>query len=382
MNGSDARRVILTEKATMFRRLQIKNFRLFSDLEINWLSRINLIAGRNNCGKTTVLEALFLLCGAGNAELVLRINAFRRVHQVQGFPSIVPEIFWNPLFFDFDMGRSIEIIGKLAGTRRMRLTIAPERESTIRIPRDHISQSPHKERGGITDLQDAQVLRTGGAPSMGLRLSCNLPDNKRREGHIGLTEQGVEIKRPTSNVPFQAVFLSSHSGNLQEDANRLGHLRRRKQGDLLTEALRIVEPRLQSVEDISASGFPMLWGDIGLSELVPLSAMGEGMTHIARIVLAISSAPSGVVLIDEIENGIHYSIMDKVWAVVLETARLFDTQIFATTHSFECFKSAHDALRGDWRYHRLDRTGDDSIHCVTFDQENVKAAVRHGLEVR
>ena len=366
----------------MFRRLRIKNFRLFSDLEINWLSRINLLAGRNNCGKTSVLEALFLLSGGGNAELVLSINAFRRVHQVQGSLSVVPEIFWNPLFFDFDMGRSIEITGKLTGTRRIRLTITPEQESTIRIPGDNISQSSHEERRGISDLQGGRVLRTGGAPSMGLRLSCNLPGNKSREGRIRLTEQGIEIKRPESTVPFQAVFLSSHSGNLQEDASRLGHLRRRKQGDLLTEALRIVEPRLLSVEDISASGFPMIWGDIGLSELVPLSAMGEGMTHLARIVLAISSAPGGVVLIDEIENGIHYSIMDKVWAVVFETARLFDTQIFATTHSFECFKSAHDVLKGDWRYHRLDRTGDGSIHCVTFDTENVKAAVRHGLEVR
>ena len=150
----------------------------------------------------------------------------------------------------------------------------------------------------------------------------------------------------------------------------------------MTKALRIVEPRLQSVEDISASGNPMIWGDVGLSELVPLSAMGEGMTHIARIVLAISSAPGGIVLVDEIENGIHHSIMTKVWAVVAEAAKQFDTQVFATTHSFECFEAAHDTLKGEWHFHRLDRTSDGSIRCVTFDTEDVKAAVRHGLEVR
>ena len=341
----------------MFRRLRIKNFRLFSDLEINWLSRINLLAGRNNCGKTAVLEALFLLCGGGNAELALRINEFRRVHPVQADPGAVPEIFLRPLFFDFDMSRSIEIIGKLAGKRHMGLTISPEQESTSRIPGDHISQSSHKGRGTIIDLWDAHVLRLEGYPSMGLRFACTLPDNSRTEGGIRLTEQGLEIEEPESTVPFHAVFLSSYAGNPQEDARLLlRQVRRRKQSDLLTTALRIVEPRVQSVEPIYAGGFPMIWADIGSSHLVPLSAMGEGMTNIARIVLAISSTPGGVVLIDEIENCIHSSIMDKVWTVVLETARRFDVQVFATTHSFECFKSAHDVLRGDWRYHRLDRT--------------------------
>lgn len=366
----------------MFRRLRIKNFRLFSDLEINWLSRINLLAGRNNCGKTAVLEALFLLCGGGNAELALRINAFRRVHDVQGDPGVVPEIFLRPLFFDFNMIRSIEIVGKLAGKRHMGLTISREQERTTRIPGDHISQSSHKGRGAILDLWDVQALSLEGSPPMGLQFACTFPDNSRTEGGIRLTEQGLEIEGPEPTVPFHSVFLSSYTGSLREDARRLRHLRRRKQGDLLTTALRIVEPRLQSVKPIYAGGFPMIWGDIGSSNLVPLSVMGEGLTNIARIVLAISSAPGGVVLIDDIENCIDHSIMDKVWAVVLEAARRFDVQVFATTHSFECFKSAHDVLRGDWRYHRLDRTDDGSIHCVTFDTENVKAAVRHGLEVR
>ena len=75
--------------------------------------------------------------------------------------------------------------------------------------------------------------------------------------------------------------------------------------------------------------------------------------------------------------------MDKVWAVVAEAARLFDTQIVATTHSFECFEAAHKALRREeWRYYRLDRTNGEESHCVTFDMEDIEAAIRHGMEVR
>ena len=91
----------------------------------------------------------------------------------------------------------------------------------------------------------------------------------------------------------------------------------------------------------------MIWGDIGLSELVPLPAMGEGITQIARLVLAIASAPDGVVLVDKVENGIHHSVLPDVWRAIDEVAKQFRTQIFATTHSFECIEVAHQALGPD-----------------------------------
>ena len=369
----------------MFQRLRIKNFRLFEDLEINWLGRINLLGGRNNSGKTTVLEAMFLLSGGGNPELVQRINAFRGVTQAQGTPAVVPETFWKPLFSDLNMHRPIEIIGQRAGRKCFGLTIALKRENTIDLPRHHAKPSTHEDHGVIAKSQGPQVLRTGGELSepYGLQLTFTLSDNKRVEGHINVTQERIQFRQPTTTMPFRAVFLSSRSGSLQEDAVRLGQLRTRKQSGLIAKALRIMEPRLQSVEDLSASGVPMIWGDIGLPELVPLPAMGESMTRVARIILAISNAPGGVVLIDEMENGIHYSIMGKVWEVIAEAARQSNTQILATTHSYECTRAAHEALRNvEWRFHRLDRTKKGLGRCVTFNKEDIEAAIRHGMEVR
>ena len=359
----------------MFQRLRIKNFRLFDDLKIDWLSRINLLGGRNNSGKTTVLEALFLLSGGGNPELVQRITVFRGITQVEGLPSVVPETYWKPLFGELEMNRPIEISGKHTQHGRLSLEITIERPDTIQLPR-----RPPEAHGAIANLQDGQSL----SESWELRLRTGARASKNHaEGRLRVTQTGLEMKPPTSNVRIQGSFLSARKHNLQEDAVRLGQLRARKQGDLLTKALQVVEPRLESVEDISASGVPMIWGDIGLRELVPLSSMGEGMTQVARLVLAMSSAPGGIVLVDEIENGIHHSIMNKLWTVVAEAARQFDTQVFATTHSFECLKAAHGALSSeDWRYHRLDRTKEGVSCCVTYDTEEVEAAIRHGLEVR
>ena len=168
---------------------------------------------------------------------------------------------------------------------------------------------------------------------------------------------------------------------MQKDLIR-DSLKKKKQGDLLLKALQVVGPKLQSIEDSFASGTPMIWGDIGLSELVPLPAMGEGMTQLARLVLAIATVPNGVVLVDELENGIHHSVLPDVWRAIDEAAKQFHTQIFATTHSFECIEAAHQALGPDgFRLHRLEARNAEN-RCVTFKPNGISAALRHNLEVR
>ena len=110
--------------------------------------------------------------------------------------------------------------------------------------------------------------------------------------------------------------------------------------------------------------------------------MGEGMTRLARIVLAISSSPKGVVLVDEIENGLHHSVLGKVWKVVELAARQLGTQVFATTHSFECVQAARRALpHAAFRLHRLEIDNGER-RCVTYGADAIDGAIRHGLEVR
>ncbi len=100
------------------------------------------------------------------------------------------------------------------------------------------------------------------------------------------------------------------------------------------------------------------------------------------MVLAISSTPHGVVLVDEIENGIHYSVLGKVWRAVDLAARRFDVQVVATTHSFECMQAAHDALDNGLLFHRIDGDDEGGNRCVTFEAEELATAISHGLEVR
>ena len=347
----------------MLKRLQIRNFRGFNALEIDQLSGINIIAGKNNSGKTSLLEAIFLLSGGGNAQLAVNANVIRGLES-----SFVPvsDPFWKQLFFNLNMEQSIEIEGEHTSHSQLALEIASEQQPTTEIPLDRTD--------GIsaTNLFDERSLI----------FQYSGPLGEQVKSHIRMKGQGLEVNQPATNVPFPAAIVLSRTRNTHEDATRLGQLRRQKQGDLLLKALQVIEPKLQSIEDNSSSGTPMIWGDIGLSELVPLPVMGEGMTQIARLVLAIASIPDGVVLVDEVENGIHHSVLPDVWRAIDEAAKQFHTQIFATTHSFECIEAAHHSLGPDgFLLHRLEVSGEGN-RCVTFKPNGISAAIRHNLEVR
>ena len=114
----------------MLKRLQIQNFRGFNALEINPLSGINLIAGKNNSGKTNLLEAIFLLAGGGDAQLAVNTNVVRGIEK-DGVP--VSDPFWKQLFFKLDIERSIKIEGEHKSQGRFALEIASEQQPTTEI---------------------------------------------------------------------------------------------------------------------------------------------------------------------------------------------------------------------------------------------------------
>lgn len=370
----------------MLENVRIRNFRNLIDLQIEGLDRVNLFTGRNNSGKTALLEALFLLGGAGNPGTTLTISAFRGIESlgglsafgqevlnvmgeidpVGGSSAVVREILWKPMFSSLDMNRGITIEAEQTSHEPLRLRIALKRPDTIQLPLEQPSGLP------ITD----------GSNEGSLLFSFDSKEDKPAERSMRVMGRTIQIDPPTVDLPFPVMFLASRSGNIKEDAVRLGQLRKRKRSDMVTEALKIVEPRLQSIEDNSAGGTPMIWGDIGLPELVPLPVMGEGMTRVARLILAISTTPGGLLLVDEIENGLHHSILSKVWKAVDQAAKNFDTQIVATTHSYECLEAAHEALGKDGVHlYRLEAKNGEN-RCVTYEPEAIEAAIYHNLEVR
>lgn len=344
----------------MLERIHIANFRRFRKLEVPRTTRINVITGRNNAGKTSLLEAIFLLSSGGNPSGVNIGRYLRGLAEDTQKAAAVPEILWKPMFSALDTGAPIQIAAHHADSGLISVKVSLKK--------------------------NVEAWHAEDAPSDNL-LTMRYCNNEQIADNIyHVDDVGVKFKtrsRSDATIPFIAAILLSHldtSGS--EAASRLGVLRKQKRGDMVLKALQVIEPRLQSIEENSASGSPMIWGDVGLPELVPLPVMGGGMVRVASLVLAMAMAEGGVFLVDEIENGVHHSVLSDVWRVIDDASRRLNTQVFATTHSYECLRAAASAIEGDdLSIHRLEVNEDES-RCVTLDRSQIDSVVEYGMEVR
>lgn len=181
------------------------------------------------------------------------------------------------------------------------------------------------------------------------------------------------------------IFISSKLRSNREDTERFSNLEKKKRQDKIVNILQLLEPRLERLAVLIEGGLPMIAGDIGIGELIPIAYMGEGISRLLSIILAIATTENGVVLIDEIENGLHYSKITDIWKGIDLISRQTNTQIFATTHSFECITSAHQAFNNDsnydFTYHRLERVN-DFIQVFSYDKETINTSVEMNFEMR
>jgi len=364
----------------MYKSFRVSNFRCFQELTLDSLERVNLVGGANNVGKTALLEALFVHCGRYSPELALRVNAFRGIEFVSLRPDASREAPWDSLFADFDTMKEIEIVGEMEPAGRELVFL-----KALREPEDLAGISKFEQH----EAAEAPAKPENVMPSSGFARVLELRyEGSQRKGRnlMILDHKGVHLEPVPPPPPFPAFFHPARTRVPAKDqVQRFSNLQKSGKSDVLLKVLGLIEPRLSRVEILSDASEPVLHGHIGASRPIPLSAMGGGMVRLTDLVLHIGNAENGVALVDEIENGLHHSVLRKVWQAVGEMAREFNTQVFATTHSFECIEAAHKAFEESeshsFRFLRLERIK-GTIRAVTYDRETLAAAIETGMEVR
>ncbi len=374
----------------MLTNLSINNFRGLKGLEINPLGRINLLAGKNGAGKTSVLEAFWIFSAPDIPELTTRISAFRGLH-----PPSAETVFVD-LFNDFDPHKSIEIAASATpGRKRRTLTISlEERSSTIARSWPSVSPSePNLERSTqfLTEGQFQIILdylHDDGRnyTSRGWWVEQVVTPMAPVPVPVELTNAGIhqEMERVPGR-PDSLFMAAPFRENLQADAQRFGNLQLQgKDGEILS-ILRTVEPRLNSIAPILIKNTPIIHANIGMDRPIAVRLLGGGFSRIFSISVAMEGARGGMLLIDEIENGLHHRVLKDIFSNLLSLANKFDVQVVATTHSAECIEAAFHALgngdEGDFTFHRIDQREGHS-KAVYYDHGMLETAIEFDMEVR
>ncbi len=359
----------------MFQSFTVKNFRCFRDLTLEPLERFNLIAGKNNTGKTTLLEAIHLFCNPNDCQLPFAINKDRGIEEPEkDFCAVADWLFHdhstNRKIIDFSgqdehgIERAIKVSltdGLSAAetlTERERAEIATHSPFFLTLaPYLVIGFREASEEWVHSIAAPHHVISGGRAASLPARAAKAIPSR----------------------------FLTVSASTVAHDVENFNSLETAKRQGEILPALRILEPRLERLFLVLFAGIPVIHGDIGLPTLVPLPLMGEGLRRLLSIVLAIANAAGGVVLIDEIENGLHHSVLVRVWQAIAEAARRANVQVFATSHSYECIQAAQQAFAageiGGLRLFRLDWI-DNEIRVAFYNQEILNFAIEMTHEVR
>jgi predicted ATPase len=353
--------------ATGITSLEVENFRCFKKLNVPGLTPVSLFVGANNAGKTTLLEAIEAVASTDSPFLLYRASFERGEFRRRPGPGEdVVEIDLRHWFYGHRLDEGATFALRATGSNALFV------QRTIqRVP--------------------AEL----GAPFTqgGFMLSIERPGSRARLPPLPLTEDNLLGAGPASRFGKHGLRLKPPVGFVTTDHLFPSELLPIWTSVVLTpgeqrtvEALRLVEP---SVDRIAISGSRdavspqvLLRGD---DAPVPLGSLGEGVSRILTLALHLAATQGGVLLIDEIESGLHWSALPKVWRFLVETARILDVQVFATTHSKDCIEALAELHRMDpvlaqrVTVHRLEAGRESSLR---FDAGRIAEYVEMDLESR
>jgi ABC-type lipoprotein export system ATPase subunit len=307
----------------MIQRFHAQNFRCFDSLQLDGLRRFNFVVGESGSGKSALLESIFLL-SAANPELYFRIRRTRGFGEGNLELQANKESFTSLFRFLFHNG-DISSIARLSlhdnyhGNRK--LDIYFEGQQSLTIP--------------LNKPENAFVF---------LPLSFKW-DVGNLVKEITLELKDGSIKGTGSVLPHPVHFISPRNVSSRYDAFLFSSLSRSMKIQKVIEVIQRIYPYVLSLSLEIIGGETLIGAQIeGTDEKFPINDLSGGLNKLISIALAIASNPSGIILIDEIENGFYYKNYREVMNSVIALCEEYSVQLFASTHSAEFLTSAAEAL--------------------------------------
>jgi AAA15 family ATPase/GTPase len=352
----------------MLKSLKIENFRCFPSFEMQNLGRLNLIVGTNNSGKTSILEAVQLLFNNPLVfdfdilgEIVAARSEYVEEDKYQDRNLVIRHLFHG---HQIDIGSQFSITGKDTNDKQTEVIISIQKSRKSNIPTLCVKYTDKYIESGLELSPD----RT---------LSSKL----LKESKLNLTEV-------LSNIQF----VNQSSLNTQTAVKLFDELVLTPEEDFVTQSLQTIEPRIKRIAVVSSgkyryegyrSGFIVQFSDE--NQRIPIGSMGDGMWRMLGLALAIVNAKDGVLLVDEIDTGLHFTVMSDMWKMLWETAKRLNVQVFATTHSNDCWQSLADIANAEnpsedgITIHRVEK---GKPHSIVFTEDEIAIAAEEGIEVR
>ena len=355
----------------MLKVLNLRQYRGFESYRLTDLARVNLVVGENNSGKTSILEAVELLLSGGSVS-AMQESARRRgeLREDMRFEIDVSHVFHG---HRFTPGASFE----LSSSRNHHRLIGKI------LPFEEVAEAI--EKGDKRVQRWLRYIGEEHATTFVLRLVLD----KQPPVVLPITENGLLIDGPWLHTQdnghsHRAVsFLDLELSSMQSAWNAVLEERREEE---IVQAMRILMPKIDSIHfQVGHRREGILIGREDVNLRLPIGSYGDGMRRLLAISLGLVSTENGCLLIDEIDTGLHWTVMEDMWRLVVEAAQRFNVQVFATTHSYDCIRGLGALIKSQPDLSEpvaIQKVHRSLEQAVCIPGEDIPTVVEQDIEVR
>lgn len=368
--------------------VRIAGFRALDDLKITDARLLNILVGKNDVGKTSVLEAIFLVTGIDVIVLPIHIQNLRN-YVIRDIRDL------TYLFNDLNTDRSIGLEATLtnpAETRTLRISADGQSRKDVSVTQwiDRGESRDGRKHGAENSLR---TLKTSVDRVRFLdcraRIYRDHDDNPIEFGGSIQVRSVDDIKTPTwgvddnSNFTIPAVLLRP---SMPHPVGLVADLIVNKETDDLLGVLQDAnfDIRGLAVKDDT------VFVDCGLERMIPINMFGDGLVRAIGILAHCIQGQSKVLLIDEIDSGLHYTTMTVFLSILMRLAQRVGVQVFATTHSLDFLTSLQNILADDKNAgfrdqvvcYALSKAEDGSVSSFPYQYQQFDHCIASGIEVR
>lgn len=367
----------------MIERIKIENYKNFQSFEYDGFKRVNLIAGKNNVGKTNLLEAIYLAEVMFDPMAFIYFHSVRNSLEIRGDGKSLDPVEADSIFEDaldamlFNNDRSNEVAIKIDNESRYlkfsnfveshNLNSSTGQGSVTLNPTDVLNPHNSKLAFGAGIQDNPYYLKFYGYPFNPITISSQLDQLKRRKVRFLMANDVTPIHFEElynqvlleKNLIFFQKLSELVFGYQVNDLRQFTELKSKK------KHFRVADKE---------------------ANFKRIGEFGYGTNRMLKMFLLQLTSKDGCLFFDEVDSGIHYSKQEDFWRMVFEISSELKVQIFATTHSRDCFeafaKVANEPKnQGQGKFVRLsDKSG--KIRAVDYEDRDIMAAAESGVEVR
>jgi AAA15 family ATPase/GTPase len=292
----------------MYKKIAIENFKGIKNFSLEDFKQVNLIYGKNNTFKTTILEVLYILSSPSRSDNLLRINAKR------GLMSTNDDI-WKAFFYKNDTSKAIKFFGELEDKEKRELEITLKK-----IP---------NQKEGIESI-NTRTIQLKNNDKEPIVMNSTI---KKIDGHI----EFINSKHSITEIP--SILTSYYNGPeniFNEIYANLSLIIMKKKLSYIISALKNIEPNLVNISLIPPKH---IYIDTGFDTLHPLNYSGLSFIHALHLTSSLFAFTDGILLIDAIEGHFNSSYLELLYLVILKVSKELNIKVFITTNTLDSLKS-------------------------------------------